>query len=88
MHYWKNDYESEVDFIVQSDRGLIIPIEVKSSNNVKSRSLHNYISEFQPKYSIRISTRNFGFKDGIKSIPLYATFCINKKSLDNMQVKL
>ena len=30
----------------------------------------------QPKYAIRISTKNFGFDNNIKSIPLYATFCI------------
>ena len=29
-----------------------------------------------PKYAIRFSTRNFGFENNIKSIPLYAVFCI------------
>lgn len=35
-----------------------------------------YIEKFKPKYSIRISNKNFGFENGIKSVPLYATFCI------------
>ena len=37
-----------------------------------------YIDKFNPKYSIRISTKNFEYdKDkNIKSIPLYAVFCI------------
>ena len=82
LNYWKNDYDSEVDFILQSNNGLIIPVEVKSSDNVKSRSLSNYIKEFNPKYAIRISSKNFGFKNNIKSVPLYAVFCINKDSLD------
>lgn len=82
LDYWKNDQTSEVDFILQSEKGFIIPVEVKSSVHVKSRSLNNYIHEFKPKYAIRISERNFGFKNGIKSVPLYAVFCLNKKSLD------
>jgi len=82
LNYWKNDYESEVDFILQSEKGILIPVEVKTSIHVKSRSLNNYINEFNPKYSIRISAKNFGFKNNIKSVPLYAAFCITKDSLD------
>ena len=82
LNYWKNDYDSELDFILQSEKGLIIPIEVKTSTHIKSRSLNNYMKEFKPKYGIRLSTKNFGFKNNIKSVPLYAVFCINKKSLD------
>ncbi len=81
LHYWKNDYDSEVDFILQTSNGLIIPIEVKSSSNVKSRSLANYIKEYNPKYAIRLSLKNFGLENNIKSVPLYATFCI---SIDNL----
>lgn len=82
LNYWKNEYDSELDFILQSEKGLIIPLEVKTSNHTKSRSLNNYMKEFNPKYGIRLSTKNFGFKNNIKSVPLYAAFCINKNSLD------
>ncbi len=82
LDYWKNDYDSELDFILQSEKGLIIPLEVKASTHVKSRSLNNYMCEYNPKYAIRVSGRNFGFKNNIKSIPLYSVFCINKNSLD------
>lgn len=82
LNYWKNDYESELDFILQSEKSLIIPLELKTNNHTKSRSLNNYMEEFKPKYGIRLSTKNFGFKNNIKSVPLYETFCINKKSLD------
>lgn len=82
LNYWKNEYDSELDFILQSEKGLIIPLEVKSSNHTKSRSLNNYMKEFSPKYGIRLSSKNFGLKNNIKSVPLYAAFCINKKSLD------
>ena len=82
LNYWKGDYESEVDFILQGEKGSIIPLEVKSSNHVKSRSLNNYIKLYNPKYAIRISSKNFGFKNNIKSVPLYAVFCLNKDNID------
>ena len=82
LNYWKNEYDSEIDFVVQSEKGKIIPIEVKSSMHTKARSLNNYINEYNPEYAIRISQKNFGFKNNIKSIPLYAVFCINKSNLD------
>ena len=76
LYYWTSDRNAEIDFALYSDEDGIIPIEVKSGNNVKSVSLNMYINEFKPKYAIRFSTRNFGFENNIKSIPLYATFCI------------
>ena len=82
LNYWKNDYDSKIDFILQSEKGQIIPVEVKSNTHTKSRSLSNYINEYNPTYAIRISTKNFGFENNIKSVPLYAVFCINKSNLD------
>ena len=83
LNYWRSDYDSEIDFVLQSEKGLIIPVEVKTSIHTKSRSLNVYMNEFNPSYAVRISSKNFGFKNNIKSVPLYATFCIDKKSLDN-----
>ena len=53
-----------------------IILEVKSGNNVRSVSLNMYINKYNPKYAIRFSTRNFGYENNIKSIPLYAAFCV------------
>lgn len=75
LYYWTYGRNAEVDFIIYNNDG-IIPVEVKSGDNVRSTSLKFYISENKPKYSIRLSTRNFGFENNIKSIPLYAAFCI------------
>ena len=74
--YWESEGRAEVDFLIQTADGDIIPIEVKSSENVRSKSLMQYVMRYKPNYSIRISTRNFGFGNGIKSVPLYAAFCI------------
>ncbi len=75
LYYWTSDRDAEVDFLIHTNDG-IIPIEVKSGINNKSKSLNVYIEYNKPKYAIRLSTRNFGFENNIKSIPLYATFCI------------
>lgn len=34
------------------------------------------MNRYKPKYAIRISTKNFGFENNIKSLPLYVTFLI------------
>ncbi len=75
-NYWESEGKAEVDFIIQNRNGEVIPIEVKSSENVRSKSLQQFVSKYKPVYSIRISSKNFGFENNIKSIPLYACFCI------------
>ena len=74
-YYWVSDGVAEVDFIVRLNND-IIPIEVKSTENIRSKSLSIYKDINKPKYSIRISLRNFGYENEIKSVPLYAVFCI------------
>ena len=74
-YYWESDGKAELDFLIQKDI-YIVPIEVKSNVHTKSRSLDLYMKKYNPKYAIRISEKNFGFENGIKSVPLYAVFCI------------
>lgn len=74
-YYWESDREAEIDFIIQLN-GKIIPIEVKAADNVKAKSLKIYQKMFSPDYSIKLSEKNFGFENNIKTIPLYAAFMI------------
>ena len=74
-YYWLSERGAEVDFIIQRE-GKIIPIEVKSADNTKAKSLGVYIAAHKPSYAIKLSVKNFGFEDGKKTIPLYAAFCI------------
>ena len=73
LYYWLSDGIAEIDFLLYNDDG-IIPVEVKAANNTQSKSLKTYMEN----YAIRISTKNFGYnaETKIKSIPLYAIFCI------------
>lgn len=75
--YYYNFDKYEIDFLLKIN-GDIIPVEVKSGRRTNSKSLNEYIKKYNPKYSIRISLKNFDFENNIKSIPLYAVFCINK----------
>ena len=76
-YYWESNGKAEVDFVVQDKEGNIIPIEVKSSIHTRSKSLNVFKSLYKIPYSIRISTKNFGFENDIKCIPLYGVFCLD-----------
>ena len=79
ISYWSRKNEdkatSEVDFVIQKDN-KIIPIEVKAGTDMKSKSLEVYNKMYKPELMIKISAKNFGLKDNLKTIPLYATFCL------------
>ena len=76
LYYWQSENKAEIDFLIYNKNG-IIPIEVKANINNNSKSLNYYMDKYKPPYAIRVSSRNFGYENNIKSIPLYATFCIN-----------
>lgn len=74
-YYWESARGAEADFIIQRD-GQLIPVEVKSADNTKAKSLKVYMDIYHPAYAIKLSTKNFAFKDHKKTVPLYAAFCI------------
>lgn len=76
-YYWSSSGKAEVDFVFQDRQGNVIPLEAKSAENVRSKSLRTFRDIYKPEYVYRVSARNFGFENGIKSVPLYAVFCIN-----------
>ncbi len=74
-YYWESARGAEIDFVIQRD-GKLIPVEVKAADNVKAKSLKVYMDTYKPDYAIKLSAKNFGFENGIKTVPLYAAFCI------------
>ena len=75
LFYRKNDNTAEVDFVLQ--KGMdVIPVEVKRGVNTRSKSLNIFTNQYKSPYAVRISQKNFGFENNIKSTPLYAVFCI------------
>lgn len=68
--YWTSNGKAEVDFLIQY-KNEIIPIEVKSDENIRSKSLAYYSQSYEPKIKVRFSLRNLEFNNGLLNIPLF-----------------
>lgn len=66
--YWTSGNEAEVDFIIQF-KNEIIPVEVKSDENVRSRSLTFYAKKQHPALRIKYSLKNLSYNEGLLNIP-------------------
>lgn len=76
-YYWTpGDASGEIEFLTSTSRGDLLPIEVKSGENVRSRSLKSFMAKTSCPLGLRVSAREFGQEGSLKSIPLYAAFCI------------
>lgn len=60
--YWESVRGAEIDFIIQRD-GQLIPIEVKSGDNTRAKSLKVYMDTCKPAYAIKLSAKNFAFEE-------------------------
>ncbi len=74
-YYWESARGAEIDFVIHRNSQLI-PVEVKSADNTRAKSLKVYMDTYKPAYAIKLSAKNFAFEDNKKIIPLYAAFCI------------
>lgn len=76
-YFWRAKANAEVDFITDKS-GSVVPIEVKSSDNTKAKSLHFYCNKYLPEKALKLSMKNTGlFEDGqtqVRTIPLYMVF--------------
>ena len=68
--YWRSGNKAEVDFLIQY-RNQVIPVEVKSDENIRSKSLAYYKKEYTPGLSVRFSLRNLKKDEGLINIPLF-----------------
>ncbi len=78
VYHFHSDGKAYVDFVVQTRTGKIIPIELISSDNTKSKSLLLAIKKYNLSFAIRLTSGNFDMKNGIKYVPYYACCCINE----------
>lgn len=69
-YYWSSGNSAEVDFVWQL-KEKIIPFEVKSGNNINSRSLSVYKEKYKPDISVKTSLKNFNKQEDTFNIPLY-----------------
>ena len=61
----------ELDFVIQKE-GKLIPIEVKSAENLRSRSLSFFCEKYENKNAIRLSLAKFKEQDWMMNVPMYA----------------
>ena len=68
--YWSNSKTpAEIDFVVQNG-SRIIPIEVKAEENVRARSLSQFIKDNPGLKGLRISMKGYVEQDWMENIPL------------------
>lgn len=76
-YFWRTKADAEMDFITDYE-GILLPIEVKSADNTKAKSLHIFCNRYHPRMAVKTSLKNVGDnQDGdthVWSIPLYLIF--------------
>jgi predicted AAA+ superfamily ATPase len=73
LFYWTGGEKSEVDFVMQYG-AEIVPIEVKSGTNVKSKSLKLFREIYSPRISIRFSLKNTRLDNDLLNVSLFNIF--------------
>lgn len=68
--YWNSGNQAEVDFLIQT-KNEIVPIEVKSDENIRSKSLTVYKDLYNPTIRLRYSFRNLKRDGDLLNIPLF-----------------
>ena len=76
-YYFTFDNRYEIDFILQY-RNEIIPIEVKSNENINNTSLKIYNEKYAPNTRIRFSMRNLNKDANLVNIPLFMVEYLDK----------
>jgi len=71
-YYWTNGGgTAEVDFVVQRERD-VVPVEVKATRNLKSKSLRVYQDKYEPGLAVRSSLAPYARRGNLIDLPLYA----------------
>lgn len=83
-NYFAFDNRYEIDYLIQY-KNEIIPIEVKSGENVENSSLKIYNEKYQPKLRIRISGKNLLKNENLINVPLFMVEFIDK--LIDMEIR-
>jgi len=71
IYYWSpKNVRSEIDFLVQAS-GHVVPVEVKSEENLQSKSLRGYCQKYAPELAVRTSMSDFRKEEWMTNLPLY-----------------
>ena len=76
----------ELDFLLQTPRLEVVPVEVKSARNVRAKTLATFMEKSNAPFAYLLSENDFS-KEATKSgrevrhLPLYAAHCIGEECL-------
>lgn len=70
LYYFEYRNSIEVDFFIRKDN-TATAIEVKATDNTKSKSMQNIISKWNVKKGIKLSSQNLGGNEMVQKLPLY-----------------
>ncbi|HHV13456.1 MAG TPA: ATP-binding protein [Clostridiales bacterium] len=73
--FWESDGVAKIDFLFLKDQTLF-PVEIFEAGHTRSKSISILKQGCDFPYSIKVSTKNFDFSNGVKYVPHYAVFCL------------
>ena len=86
-YFWRTKADAEIDFLIDYE-GVLLPIEVKSADNTKAKSLKLFCNRYNPKMAIKTSLKNVGNNfdknTHVWNIPLYIIFRLKDYILNEM----
>ena len=72
IYYYDTDTTKlELDFLIQNEN-VLVPIEVKAEENLRSKSLIQFYKDHPDSKPVRISMSPYREQDNLTNIPLYA----------------
>lgn len=72
VYYYSNDNSTlEIDFVVQHD-AHVIPIEVKAEENLRAKSLRQFVTDNSGLHGVRFSMSDYREQDWLTNVPLWA----------------
>ena len=86
-YYWSSGNKAEVDFVIQAGVNNV-PIEVKSEENVKARSLAEYRKKYEPTISVKTSMKPDIREGGVLNVPLYMIGSLNNIAAGNLLTEI
>lgn len=74
-YYYERSSGLEIDFVIVKNTS-VVAIEVKSSDNVRSKSLNTIVEQKAVQKGIKISSKNISYDNDIYRVPLYLAMFI------------
>lgn len=72
VYYYSNDNSTlEIDFVVQHE-AHVIPIEVKAEENLRAKSLRQFVTDNSDLHGVRFSMSDYREQDWLTNVPLWA----------------